>query len=87
MKLTIDLSEQDAATLEAAARTANTPLDQYVQFLVMDALERRHRAAENLMRHLDYMGAQVRPDTTTEQMDAALEEALAHVRPERRWAR
>ena len=84
MKLTVDVSERDATILEGEARAANMPVDQYLQRLIAKAL--KQKAVANLERHLDYMAAQVHPDTTTEQMEAALDEALLHVRPERRWA-
>ena len=86
MNLTIDLSEQDAAALEAQARAARMPTERYLAHIVARALEHRHhRDAENLAQHLDYMAAQVAPETTPEEMEAALQEALAHVRPHRSW--
>lgn len=84
MNLTIDLSEQNAAALEAQARAARMPAERYLAQIVERALERQHRRdAENLGLHLDYMASQVGPDTTTEEMEAALQEALTHVRPRR----
>jgi hypothetical protein len=86
MNLTIDLSEQDAAALEAQARAARMPADRYLAQIVTRALERQHRRdAENLEKHLDYMASHVAPETTTEEMEAALQEALTHVRPHRNW--
>lgn len=86
MNLTIDLSEQNAATLEAQARAARMPAERYLADIVARALERQHRRdADNLGKHLDYMASQVAPETTTEEMEAALQEALAHVRPNRSW--
>ena len=86
MNLTIDLSEQDAAALEAQARAAHMPLERYLANIVTRALERQHRQnTENLSQHLDYMASQVVPETSAEEMEAALQEALAHVRPQRNW--
>jgi len=86
MNLTIDLSEQNAAALESQARAARMPADRYLADIVARALERQHRQdAENLGKHLDYMAAQIAPDTTTEEMEAALQEALTQVRPHRSW--
>jgi hypothetical protein len=41
--------------------------------------------AENLAKHLDYMASQVAKETTVEEMESALQEALAHARPQRNW--
>jgi hypothetical protein len=86
MNLTIDLSERNAAALEAQARAAHMPPDRYLADIVARALESQHRRnAANLAAHLDTMASQVAPDTTPEQMEAALEDALKHVRPQRSW--
>ena len=86
MNLTIDLSEQNAAALEAQARAARMPAEHYLAHIVARALEHQHqRDAENLAKHLDYMASQVAPETTTEGMEAALQEALTQVRPRRSW--
>jgi len=86
MHLTIDLSEQNAAALEAQARAANMPPERYLAQIVAQALERqRGRNAENLGKHLDNMASQVVPETTPEEMEAALQEALMQVRPRRNW--
>ena len=86
MNLTIDLSEQNAAALEAQARAAHMPAERFLAQVVERALERQHRwHAENLAKHLDYMASQVSPETTTEEMEAALQEALTQVRPRRSW--
>ncbi len=86
MNLTIDLSEQNAAALEAQARAACMPAERYLAHIVALALERqRQRDAENLAKHLDYMASQIAPDTTTEAMEAALQEALTQVRPRHSW--
>jgi hypothetical protein len=86
MNLTIALSEQNAAALEAQARAARMPADRYLAQIVARALERQHRRdAENLEKHLDYMASQVVRETTTEEMEAALQEALNQVRPHRNW--
>jgi hypothetical protein len=86
MNLTIDLSEQKAAALEAQARAARMSAERYLAQIVARALEsQQRRNAENLGKHLDTMASRVAPETTSEEMEAALEEALAHVRPRRIW--
>jgi hypothetical protein len=86
MNLTIDLSEQNAAALEAQARADRIPAERYLADIVARALERQHRRdAENLRKHLDYVASQVAPDTTAEEMEAALQDALTQVRPHRNW--
>ncbi len=86
MNLTIDLPEQSAAELEAQARAARIPTERYLAQIVTHALERQHRQdAGNLENHLDKMASQVAPETTAEEMEAALQEALDHVRPHRFW--
>jgi len=88
MNLTIDLPEHTTAALESQARAASMSAEHYLAYIVARAIESRHRQdVENLERHLDDMASQVAPETTPEQMEAALEEALAHVRPQRLWTR
>lgn len=86
MNLTIDLSDQSAAALEAQARAARMPAERYLAHIVTMALERQHRRdVENLEKHLDYMASKVGPETTSDEMEAALQEAFSHVRPRRDW--
>jgi hypothetical protein len=86
MNLTIDLSEQKAAALEAQARAMNMPTERYLTQIVERALDSQHRRdAAALEQHLDYMASKVLPATTPEEMETALAEALAHVRPKRNW--
>lgn len=86
MNLTIDLSEQNAAALEAQARAAHMPLDRYLAQIVERALDSQHRRdVATLEQHLDDMASKVIPETTPEEMEAALAEALARVRPQRSW--
>ena len=86
MNLTIDLSEQHAAALEAQARAARMPAPRYLAEIVARALEhQRLRDTENLANHLDAMASQVAPQTTAEEMEDALQEALANIRPRRSW--
>jgi len=88
MNLTIDLPEQTAAVLEAQARAAHMPAERYLAQIVARALENQHRRdVEKLQLHLDQMASQVAPETTTDEMEAALEAALEHVRPRRSWSR
>ena len=86
MNLTIDLSEKSAAALEAQARAARMPAERYLAQVVDRALERQHiQDAANLAEHLDTMGAHVAADTTEQEMESALQEALMYVRPRRNW--
>lgn len=86
MNLTIDLSEQNVAELEAQARSARMPADRYLSEIVAHALESRHKSkVQKLDEHLDAMASHVVPGTTAEEMEAALQEALDHVRQLRTW--
>ena len=86
MNLTIDLSERNAAELEAEAREARMPVDRYLAKIVAHALEIRHNSkVQKLEEHLDSMAAQVAPGVTVDEMEAALEEALEHVRQHRAY--
>jgi len=86
MNMTINLSDQNAAELEAQARAAQMPVDRYLAEVVAHALESRHRIkVRQLEEHLDYMASQVKPGTTTEEMEKALQDALDHVRQKRSW--
>jgi hypothetical protein len=86
MNLTIELPEQNVASLEAQARAARMPAERYLAYIVTRALEsQRRRDVENLEKHLGYMDSHVAPETSTEEMEAALQEALTHVRPLRNW--
>ncbi len=86
MNLTIDLSDQNAAELEAEARAARMPADRYLAQIVAHALESRRKSkVHRLEKHLDYMAAQVVPGTTADEMEAALQEALDQVRQQRSW--
>lgn len=86
MSLVIDLSKEMEASLASQAQAANMPTERYVARIIEHALRiQRRRAAENLKRRLDDMASEVVPETTPEEMEAALEEALAAVRPQRIW--
>jgi hypothetical protein len=88
MSITIDLSEQNAVELEAAAREARMPADRYLAKIVAQALESRHRSkVQKLEDHLEYMASQVVPGTTADDMEEALREALTDVRQHRTWRR
>jgi hypothetical protein len=88
MSLTIDLSKELEAALASQARAARMDTERYLAHIVEHALKRqRARAATNLQRHLDRIAAQVLPEPTPEEMEAALEAALAETRPQRSWHR
>jgi hypothetical protein len=81
MNLTIDLSDHNAAELEAQARAARMPADRYLAEIVAHALESQHRnKVRRLEEHLNAMESHVVPGTTAEQMEAALQDALDQVR-------
>jgi len=84
MNLTINLSDHNAAELEAQARAARMPADRYLAEIIAHALESQHRnKVRRLEEHLDTMASHVVPGTTAEQMEAALQDALDHVRQRR----
>ena len=84
MNLTISLSEQNAAELEAQARAARMPADRYLAEIIAHALESQHRnKVRKLEEHLDTMASHMVPGTTAEQMEAALQDALDRVRQRR----
>ncbi len=86
MNLTFDISDQYAAVLEAKARAAGMPVEDYLSSIISGMLERqRARSAASLGQHLAWMAAQVSPNTAPEQMEEALQEALDQVRPLRAW--
>ena len=86
MNLTIHLSEQNAAVLEAQARAARMPANDYLAKIVARVLDnQRSRNAANLDQHLAEMASRVAEETTPAEMVAALEEALTQVRPHRAW--
>lgn len=97
MSLTIDLRPEEEQALEAKAKARGVSPEDYARQVLRRTLllsgrvipgpegeERRH-AAERLMRHLDLMADKVTPETTAAEMEAAIDEALAEVRPRREW--
>jgi hypothetical protein len=86
MALTLDLSPEKEAALAAQARAAHMPTELYLARVVERALDiQRQRAAEQLAQHLDTMAAGIDPATTPAEMETALDEALAGIRPRRNW--
>jgi len=49
------------------------------------AENRRRMAAEQLRQHLGVMADSIAPDTTSQQMEAAFDDAFSAVRPRRVW--
>ena len=47
--------------------------------------DRRILASEQLRRDLEVVADRLKPDTTSEQMEAAFDDAMAAVRPRRGW--
>ena len=85
MSMILELPKDVEAALAFQARAAQMPTELYLAKLVELAVANRRRAAgEQLRRHLDVMADSLNPDTTAEQMEAALDKALAAVRPIRR---
>jgi uncharacterized membrane protein YccC len=69
MNLTTDLSERNAAELEAQARSARMPADRYLAEIVAHALESRHKyKVRRLEEHLDTVASHVVPGTMAEQI-------------------
>jgi hypothetical protein len=86
MAVRVELSPDLEAALESQARASHMTTDRYLTVILERALERyQRRAAELLGRHLDSMESGIPPETTSEEMENALEEALAQVRPRRSW--
>ena len=84
MSLTIDLSQELEAELASQAQALDVPTERYLAQIVESAVKRK-RAARTLEQSLDEIAARVLPETTTAEMEAALEAALAAVRPKRIW--
>jgi hypothetical protein len=62
------------------------PAEHYLVHIVELAVENRRRiAAEQLGPHLEEMAECIAPETTSEQMEAALQDALAAIRSQRAW--
>ncbi len=86
MSLTIDLPEEVEAALASQARAVSLPTERYLAQLIEQALERqRLRSTEALTKTLDQMACPNSLLATAEEMEAALEAALAEVRPQRSW--
>lgn len=86
MSMTLDLPKDIEAALAAQARAAQMEPEQFLAKMVAQAIENRRRvAAAELVGHLDVMAESVARDTSTAEMEAALEDALAAVRPHRNW--
>jgi len=98
MSLTIELAPEEQQALEAKARARGVSPEEYARKVLRRSLllsgrvfpapegEERRRAAERLMQQLDAMAEKVTPETTAAEMEAAIDEALAHVRPRRERA-
>ena len=86
MSMILELPKDIEAALAFQARAAHMPTETYLAKMVERAVENRRRmASEQLSHHLGVMADSVAPDTTTEQMEAAFDDALAAVRPHRGW--
>jgi hypothetical protein len=86
MAVVVELSPEKEAALASQARAAHMPTGEYLAVIVERALEsHQSKSAEMLGRQLDVMASAIPPDTTSEEMESALEDALDHVRPQRHW--
>ncbi|MCX6597580.1 MAG: hypothetical protein NTV70_14565 [Acidobacteria bacterium] len=86
MSMILELPNDVEAALASQARAAQMPTEQYLAQLVERALDnRRQLASEHLGSHLAEMAELVLPGTTPAQMEAALDEALDAIRPQRNW--
>ena len=86
MAVIVELSPEKEALLASQARTVHMPTERYLAEIVERALDiYQRRAAEMLEHHLDSMASTIPPEITSAEMESALEEALAHVRPRRAW--
>jgi hypothetical protein len=98
MSLIIDLAPHEQKALEAKARARGVSPEVYARQALRRTLllsgcvfpapegEERRRAADRLMQHLDAMAEKVTPETSPAEMEAAIDEALAEVRPRRERA-
>lgn len=74
------------AALYAQARAVHMPTEDYLVRLMERALQRRQaQSSANLQNIIDQMATQVVPGATAEELEAALDAALAEVRPRRSW--
>jgi hypothetical protein len=86
MSRILELSKEGEAAVALPAPAAQMPAEQYLVHIVELAVENRRRiAAEQLGLHLEEMAECIAPETTSEQMEAALQDALAAIRPQRAW--
>jgi hypothetical protein len=84
MSLAITLSEEMEAALNAQARAVHMPTEDYLARLIESALQRRQsQSSANLQQAIDQMATHITPGTTAEEMEAALDAALAEIRPRR----
>jgi hypothetical protein len=98
MSLTIDLQPEEEQALKAKALARGVSPEDYARQILRRTLilsgritlapqgEDRRLAAERLMRHLNTMTEKVTPGTTSAEMEAAIDEALAEIRPRPEWA-
>jgi hypothetical protein len=79
MHVTIDLSEQDAAALEARARPAQMPPERYLRKIVAQALDDEQPAEQRLKPKKSSYGllAQYGSGPTEEEIDESRREMLS----------
>lgn len=86
MSMILELPKDVEAALAFQARAAHMSTEQYLAMMVERAVDnRRRQAAEQLRQHLGVMAESMAPDTSSAQMEAAFDDALAAVRPHRGW--
>ena len=98
MSLVIDLSPEEEGALAARAHARGVSPERYARHLLRRNLllggrllpgpegKERQRAAERLSRHIGDMAGKIAPDTSSEEMDAAIDEALTRAGTRREWA-
>ncbi|MBS1835835.1 MAG: hypothetical protein JST65_24170 [Acidobacteria bacterium] len=80
----MDLPPEVEETLSGKARAANVPVERYTIDLVTRALA-ADRNADEMETFLNQMARNAPIQGSEEELEAAIEEALAAVRPKRIW--
>lgn len=85
--MTLELPKEIEAARTVQARAASMSPDQYLARLLEPALtNQRREAAERLCQYLTQPETGLNPSVASAELEAALDEALATIRPIRRWS-